>query len=62
MTLPGMTKRHTQHLDRIALEGVQFEHAFTPQPVCGPSRACPQTGEYATESGLYHQRRRMAHA
>lgn len=43
----------TPHLDRLASEGVRFEHAFTPQPVCGPSRACLQTGKYATEVGCY---------
>ena len=41
----------TPHLDRLAAEGVRFEHAFTCQPVCGPARACIQTGKYATEVG-----------
>jgi uncharacterized sulfatase len=35
----------------MAQEGVRFERAFTPQPVCGPARACLQTGKYATETG-----------
>jgi arylsulfatase A-like enzyme len=38
----------TPHLDRLAAEGVRFENAFTCQPVCGPARACLQTGQYAT--------------
>ena len=29
----------TPNLDRMAAEGVRFEHAFTCQPVCGPARA-----------------------
>ena len=43
----------TPNLDRLAREGTRFENAFTPQPVCGPSRACLQTGRYATELGCY---------
>jgi len=39
----------TPNLDRMANEGVRFENAFTCQPVCGPARACLQTGKYATE-------------
>ena len=43
----------TPNLDRLAADGVRFEYAFTPQPVCGPARACLQTGRYATETGCY---------
>ncbi|MFX0101379.1 MAG: sulfatase-like hydrolase/transferase [Candidatus Hodarchaeota archaeon] len=43
----------TPNLDKIASEGVLFENAFTPQPVCGPARACIQTGNFATENGIY---------
>jgi arylsulfatase A-like enzyme len=43
----------TPNLDRMAAEGVRFEHAFTCQPVCGPARACLQTGRYATEMGCF---------
>jgi uncharacterized sulfatase len=41
----------TPNIDRLAREGVMFEHAFTCQPVCGPARACLQTGRYASEIG-----------
>jgi uncharacterized sulfatase len=41
----------TPNLDRMAREGVRFDRAFTCQPVCGPARACLQTGKYATETG-----------
>ncbi len=34
-------------------EGVLFENSFTCQPVCGPARACLQTGQYATENQCY---------
>jgi len=43
----------TPNLDRMAGEGIRFEHAFTCQPVCGPARSCLQTGKYATEVGCF---------
>ena len=45
----------TPNLDKLAEEGVNFDCAFTPQPVCGPARACIQSGLYPTETGLHHQ-------
>ena len=49
----------TPNLDRMAQEGVRFEHAFTPQPVCGPARSCLQTGKYATEIGCHTNHRML---
>ncbi|MCL1793755.1 MAG: sulfatase-like hydrolase/transferase [Oscillospiraceae bacterium] len=43
----------TPNLDKIAEIGVKFEYAFTPQPVCGPARACIQTGRFATQNGCF---------
>lgn len=43
----------TPNLDQMAKEGVLFENAFTCQPVCGPARACLQTGKYASETGCH---------
>lgn len=43
----------TPRLDAFAKQGVRFENAFTCQPVCGPARACLQTGKYATQTGCY---------
>lgn len=43
----------TPNLDRIAAQGTRFANAFTCQPVCGPARACLQTGLYATQTGCY---------
>ncbi len=34
----------TPHLDRVAAEGVKFEHAFTSNPKCSPCRASILTG------------------
>lgn len=39
----------TPNLDKLAEQGTKFENAFTCQPVCGPARACLQSGMYATE-------------
>lgn len=41
----------TPHLDRLALEGTDFSHAFTPCPICTPARACQQTGLWPTQHG-----------
>lgn len=49
----------TPNLDRLAAEGVRFERAFTCQPVCGPARACLQTGKYATEVACHANHRRL---
>ena len=43
----------TPNLDALAADGVRFEYSFTCQPVCGPARACLQTGKYATETGCF---------
>lgn len=49
----GQKLEVTPHLDRLAAQGVLFENAFTCQPVCGPARACLQTGRFATQVGCY---------
>ena len=49
----GQPLRVTPHLDRLAEEGVKFDSAFSPQPVCGPCRALFQTGKYPTETGCF---------
>lgn len=43
----------TPNLDAVAKEGTLFENAFTCQPVCGPMRACLQSGVYASQNGCY---------
>jgi len=49
----------TPNLDRMAAEGVRFDRAFTPQPVCGPARSCLQTGRYATENRCHINNTRL---
>ena len=41
----------TPHFDRLARAGTDVHYAFTPNPVCGPARACIQTGTYASTNG-----------
>ena len=43
----------TPNLCALAKEGIKYENNFTCQPVCGPARACLQTGVYATQCGCY---------
>ena len=44
-------ERVAPNLCAMASEGTTFDDAFTCQPVCGPARACIQTGVYATRNG-----------
>ena len=44
-------------LDALAAEGTLFEQAYTCQPVCGPARACLQTGLYAAQAGVHKNHR-----
>lgn len=49
----GQPLNITPNLDRLAGEGVKFDNAFSPQPVCGPCRALFQTGKWPTETGCF---------
>lgn len=43
----------TPHLDRLAAEGVRFDAAYSPYPLCAPARAAFMTGTYASTFGCY---------
>ncbi len=43
----------TPHLDRLAAEGVTFDAAYSPCPVCAPARAALLTGQYVSRIGAY---------
>jgi len=34
----------TPNIDRLAKNGIRFDNAYTPAPVCSPARTCVQTG------------------
>lgn len=41
------------NLFALSQEGVKFDNCFTCQPVCGPARACLQSGVYPTQTGCW---------
>lgn len=41
----------TPTLERLASEGVKFEHAITPHPLCVPARTSVMTGRYPHSTG-----------
>ena len=41
------------NFDRLAQQQTHLANCFTCQPVCGPARACLQTGQYATTHGVW---------
>jgi choline-sulfatase len=43
----------TPHLDALVDEGVRFDAAYTPYPLCAPARAAFLTGKYASTLGVY---------
>lgn len=44
----------TPNLDRLAADGVNFNHYFVQNPVCMPSRASFLTGQYPSALGITH--------
>jgi choline-sulfatase len=43
----------TPHLDQLAAEGVRFDAAYTPFPLCAPARVAFMTGRYASRCGAF---------
>ena len=43
----------TPNLDRLVREGVRFDSAYSPCPVCAPARAAMMTGRYISNIGAY---------
>ncbi|MAV27403.1 MAG: hypothetical protein CMQ05_15025 [Gammaproteobacteria bacterium] len=46
----------TPHIDALAQSGIVFERAYSPAPVCSPSRSAVITGSYAIRNGTHVQR------
>ena len=48
----GLDFMRTPNLDRLAREGVVFERAYTPAPLCVPMRAALMTGQWPATLGI----------
>lgn len=48
----GHSQVHTPHIDSIADNGVRFDKAYVPSPICGPSRMATYTGRYLSTHGV----------
>ena len=42
----------TPNIDRLAAEGVRFDHAWTEGPICQPARASMLCGRYPSDHGV----------
>jgi len=49
----------TPNMDRLAAEGMRFEHCLVTNSICGPSRACILTGKYSHKNGFYRNGNRF---
>lgn len=49
----GNSEVQTPNLDRLSVSGIQFNHAYTPTPVCSPARACLLTGKTPSQIGIH---------
>jgi len=49
----GSRINQTPHIDRIAQQGIVFDRSFCANSICGPSRACIQTGKHSHLNGFY---------
>jgi len=48
----GNKKMITPNLDKLASQGIQYENAYTTQPVCGPARSALFTGQFPHSTGM----------
>ncbi len=52
LSCAGNPHLSTPAMDRLAAEGVRFEHAYCTSPVCGPARGSLITGRMPHETGV----------
>lgn len=48
----GNTFNEAPHIDKLAAEGVRFTNAYAACPVCSPTRASIQSGQYPARIGI----------
>src|SRR3954447_3255656 len=46
LTCYGERRVHTDHIDRLAAEGIRFTQFYVNAPICSPSRTALLTGQY----------------
>lgn len=51
--LKGLNAIETPHLDRLGREGLHFDRAYCPSPICTPTRVSLLTGQYPSRHGAY---------
>ena len=49
----GRPEMQTPNLDKMAVQGVRFEKAYTASPLCGPARSAIFTGTYPHTNGCW---------
>jgi uncharacterized sulfatase len=49
----GRPDMRTPNIDRLAREGLRFDHAYTTSPICGPARSGLFTGTYPHTNGSW---------
>ena len=52
MSCTGNPHLSTPHMDRLACDGMLFEAAYTPNPICVPARTSYMTGTTSHENGV----------
>lgn len=57
---PLIPQLKTEHMDRLAQQGVYFTQAFVTTPICAVSRASIMTGRYVSTHGMNHFRTPLA--
>lgn len=48
----GLTPCKTPNMDRLAREGISFDRAITPSPLCLPARSAMFTGQYPHQTNM----------
>jgi N-acetylglucosamine-6-sulfatase len=61
LSITGHPFVETPNIDRIAREGMLMENSFVTTPLCGPSRGCLMTGQYAHTNGSYKNQAPKGH-
>ena len=55
----GDTNVHTPNIDRLESQSINFVHAVSGLPVCGPARASQLTGQRPLTHGVYRNGRAL---